>query len=76
VLLEAKKAQDKHLWLVHSKNHVNLIKNISAKQFGSRRAEIASKLNSIYFNEGSSEAAFLAAGSAVQVMLLDDSFFI
>ena len=48
---------------------MNLIKNISAKQFGSRRAEIASKLNFIYFNEGSSKVVFLVAGSAVQVML-------
>ena len=48
---------------------MNLIKNISAKQFRSQRAEIASKLNSIYFNEASSEATFLVASSAVQVML-------
>ncbi|KAK7347341.1 hypothetical protein VNO80_21871 [Phaseolus coccineus] len=68
LILEAKKAEDKHLRLVHSRIHVNLIKNISSKQFSSRRPEIASKLNSVYFNEGSSEAAYLAAGSAVQVV--------
>ena len=68
VILEAKEAEDKHLLLVHSINHVNLIKNISSKQFNSRRHKIASKLGSIYFNEGSSEAAYLAAGSAVEVV--------
>lgn len=71
MILEAKKAEDKHLHSVHSKNHVNLIKNISSKQFGSRRHKIASKLNSIYFNEGSSEAAYLAAGSAIEVLFKD-----
>ncbi|KAH1201479.1 Histone deacetylase 5 [Glycine max] len=69
VILEAKEAEDKHLLLVHSINHVNLIKNISSKQFNSRRHKIASKLGSIYFNEGSSEAAYLAAGSAVEVVV-------
>lgn len=70
MILDAKEAEDKHLLLVHSKNHVNMIKNISSKQFNSRRHKIAAKLNSIYFNEGSSEAAYLAAGSAVEVIFL------
>ncbi|TKY55034.1 Histone deacetylase 5 [Spatholobus suberectus] len=68
VILEAKEAEDKHILLVHSKNHVELIKNISSKRFDSQRHKIASKLNSIYFNEGSSEAAYFAAGSAVEVV--------
>ncbi|XP_054804972.1 histone deacetylase 5-like isoform X2 [Prosopis cineraria] len=68
VVLDAKEAEDKYLLSVHSKNHVNLIKNISLKQFNSRRNRIASKLNSIYFNEGSSEAAYLAAGSVVEIV--------
>ncbi|KAH0975801.1 hypothetical protein GBA52_017700 [Prunus armeniaca] len=67
VILGAKEAEDKHILSVHSKNHVNLIKNISSKQFDSRRNRVASKFNSIYFNEGSSEAAYLAAGSAIEV---------
>ncbi|GMN54275.1 hypothetical protein TIFTF001_023400 [Ficus carica] len=67
VLLDAKEAEDKHILLVHSKNHVKLIKNISSKQFDSRRARTASKFNSIYFNEGSSESAYLAAGSVMEV---------
>ncbi|KAG4940599.1 hypothetical protein JHK87_044470 [Glycine soja] len=66
--LEAKEAEDKHLLLMHSINHVNLIKNISSKQFNSKRHEIASKLGSIYFNEGSSQAVYLATDSIVEVV--------
>ncbi|XP_028763509.1 histone deacetylase 5-like [Neltuma alba] len=68
VVLDAKEAEDRYLLSVHSKNHVKLIKKISSKQFNSRRNRIASKLSSIYFNEGSSEAAYLAAGSVVEVV--------
>ncbi|XP_050150963.1 histone deacetylase 5-like isoform X1 [Malus sylvestris] len=67
VVLEAKEAEDKHILSVHTKKHVDLIRNISSKQFNSRRNRIASKFNSIYLNEGSSEAAYLAAGSAIEV---------
>ncbi|KAJ9677580.1 hypothetical protein PVL29_022522 [Vitis rotundifolia] len=67
VVFNAKEAEDKHILSVHSNNHVNLIKNISSKQFDSRRNRIASKFNSIYMNEGSSEAAYLAAGSVIEV---------
>ncbi|KAJ6766609.1 HISTONE DEACETYLASE [Salix purpurea] len=67
VVLKGKEAEDKYLTAVHSENHVNLIRNISSKQFDSRRNRIASKLNSIYFNEGSSEAAYLAAGSVMEL---------
>ncbi|KDP31342.1 hypothetical protein JCGZ_11718 [Jatropha curcas] len=67
VVLNAKEAEDKYLLAVHSENHVNLVRNISTKQFDSRRNTIASKFNSIYFNEGSSESAYLAAGSVIEV---------
>ncbi|XVF49969.1 hypothetical protein PTKIN_Ptkin04bG0058800 [Pterospermum kingtungense] len=67
VLLNAKEAEDKYLCAVHSKNHVNLIRNISSKKYDSKRNRIASKLNSIYLNEGSSESAYLAAGSVIEV---------
>lgn len=67
VVLSGKEAEDKYLMAVHSENHVNLIRNISSKQFDSRRNRIASKLNSIYFNEGSSEAAYHAAGSVLEL---------
>ncbi|XP_065878815.1 histone deacetylase 5 isoform X2 [Euphorbia lathyris] len=66
VVLDAKAAEDKYLQLVHSKEHIEFIKNISSKQFSSKRRN-ASKLNSIYFNQGSSEAAYIAAGSVIEV---------
>ncbi|KAG6635583.1 histone deacetylase 5 [Carya illinoinensis] len=67
VVLDAKEAEDKYVLSVHSKKHVDLIRDISSKRFNSRRNMIASKFNSIYFNEGSSESAFLAAGSVIEV---------
>ncbi|XP_023633606.1 histone deacetylase 5 isoform X1 [Capsella rubella] len=67
VVLGSSKAEDKHLQLVHTKDHVNLVKTISTKQKDYRRNKIASQLNSIYLNGGSSEAAYLAAGSVVKV---------
>ncbi|KAL6322602.1 hypothetical protein AAG906_014268 [Vitis piasezkii] len=67
VVFNAKEVEDKHILSVHNNHHVNLIKNISSKQFDSRRNRIASKFNSIYMNEGSLEAAYLAAGSVIEV---------
>ncbi|WOL16976.1 histone deacetylase 5-like isoform X1 [Canna indica] len=67
IVLDAKKAKDKHIAHVHTLNHIKLIKNISSKEFDSRRQRIASKFNSIYLNQGSSEAAYLAAGSVIEV---------
>ncbi|XP_062169816.1 histone deacetylase 5 [Alnus glutinosa] len=67
VVLDAKEVEDRYVLSVHSKKHVDLIRNISSKQFDSRRNRIASKFNSIYLNEGSSEAAFLSAGSVIEV---------
>ncbi|XP_065013110.1 histone deacetylase 5-like isoform X1 [Musa acuminata AAA Group] len=66
VVLNAKKVEDKYLASVHTQNHIKLIKNISSKEFDSRRQRIASKFNSIYLNVGSSEAAYLAAGSVIE----------
>ncbi|KAK3406388.1 hypothetical protein EUGRSUZ_K02530 [Eucalyptus grandis] len=66
-VLNAKEAEDKYILSVHGKIHVDLIRNISSKQFNSRRNRRASKFNSIYLNEGSSEAAYLAAGSVIEV---------
>ncbi len=70
MVLKAKEAEDRFILSVHSKKHVDLIKNISSKEFDSRRNKIASKLNSIYFNDGSSESAYLAAGSVIDVITL------
>ncbi|KAL6338139.1 hypothetical protein AAG906_012834 [Vitis piasezkii] len=67
VVFNAKDVDYKHILSVHNNHHVNLIKNISSKQFDSRRNRIASKFNSIYMNEGSLEAAYLAAGSVIEV---------
>ncbi|ESQ31827.1 hypothetical protein EUTSA_v10003787mg [Eutrema salsugineum] len=67
VVLGGSKAEDKHLQLVHTKEHVNLVKSLSTKQKDYRRNRIASHLNSIYLNGGSSEAAYLSAGSVVEV---------
>ncbi|XP_010036766.2 histone deacetylase 5 isoform X1 [Eucalyptus grandis] len=66
-VLNAKEAEDKYILSVHSKSHVDLIRNISSKQFNSRRNIIASEFDSIYLNKGSSEAAYLAAGSVIEV---------
>lgn len=66
IVLDAKQADDKYLAAVHTKSHINLIRKISSKEFDSRRLKIASKLNSIYFNNGSSEAAYLSAGSVIE----------
>ncbi|KAK4749615.1 hypothetical protein SAY87_027064 [Trapa incisa] len=67
VVLNAKRAEDKYIQLVHGKDHVNLIRNVSSREYNSQRKRIASRLNSIYLNEGSSEAAYLAAGSVIEV---------
>lgn len=67
VVFNAKEADEKYILSVHSKHHIDLIKNISSKQCDSTRNKMARKFNSIYFNVGSSEAAYLAAGSVIEV---------
>ncbi|XP_052179798.1 histone deacetylase 5 isoform X2 [Diospyros lotus] len=67
VVLSAKEAEDEYIAAVHTRKHIDLIKNISSRKFESRRKKVAAKFNSIYFNEGSSEAAYLAAGSLLEV---------
>ncbi|PHT47636.1 Histone deacetylase 5 [Capsicum baccatum] len=66
VVMEGKEVEDKHIELVHTKKHINLIKNVSSMT-NLRREELANKYSSIYFNEGSTEAAYLAAGSVIEV---------
>uniref|UniRef100_A0A8I6WQ53 histone deacetylase n=1 Tax=Hordeum vulgare subsp. vulgare TaxID=112509 RepID=A0A8I6WQ53_HORVV len=65
--LKAKEAKEKYIASVHTPNHIKLIRDISSKDYDYRRNKTASKFNSIYFNEGSSESAFLAAGSVIEV---------
>ena len=76
VVFNAKEVEDKHILSVHNNHHVKLIKNISSKQFDSRRNRIASKFNSIYMNEGSLEAAYLAAGSVIEVIILRHTLYV
>ncbi|CAH9057333.1 unnamed protein product [Cuscuta epithymum] len=66
VILDGKNAEDKHIALVHSKFHTEFIRSISSAKLASRRDSIAAQFNSIYFNEGSSESAYLAAGSVIK----------
>ena len=66
VVLGGTKAEDAHLELVHTKDHVNLVKSsTNKKDYQSDR--VASLVNSIYLNGSTSEAAYLAAGSVVEV---------
>ncbi|KAF3563848.1 hypothetical protein DY000_02011451 [Brassica cretica] len=66
VVLGGTKAEDKHLQLVHTKDHVNPVKSsTNKKDYQSDRT--ASLVNSIYLNGSTSEAAYLAAGSVVEV---------
>ncbi|EYU23516.1 hypothetical protein MIMGU_mgv1a021496mg [Erythranthe guttata] len=65
IVLKAKEAKDNHLALVHSAKHIQLIKNISSRK-NSTMKRTAERFDSIYFNEGSSEASSLAAGSVIQ----------
>ncbi|KAH0856402.1 hypothetical protein HID58_084663 [Brassica napus] len=66
VVLGGTKAEDAHLQLVHTKDHVNLVKSsTNKKDYQSDR--VASLVNSIYLNGSTSEAAYLAAGSVVEV---------
>lgn len=75
VVMEAKEAEDKYIAYVHSQSHIKLIKTISSKELDSRRHRVARKFNSIYFNKGSSESAYLSAGSAIEVIILKLSFY-
>lgn len=68
MLLKAREAEDKYIASVHSQDHIKLIKEISSKNDSSRN-KIAKKFNSIYFNQGSSESAVLAAGSVIKVIV-------
>lgn len=67
-MFAAKEADDRHIGLVHTQRHIDLIKKVSSKEYDSRRIKIARMLNSIYLNEGSTESAYLAAGSVIEVI--------
>ncbi|KAJ0643566.1 putative histone deacetylase [Helianthus annuus] len=66
VIFDAKEVEDKYIAAVHTNNHINLIKTISSEKMASKRNRVAARYNSIHFNEGSSESAYLAAGSVLE----------
>eukprot|EP00850_Spirogloea_muscicola_P003047 SM000012S25309 [mRNA] locus=s12:246651:250905:- [translate_table: standard] len=68
VRVPAREASDDELLLVHTPAHVSQMREVSSPSLGRRaRAALAGRYNSIYFNEGSSNAALLAAGSIVEL---------
>ncbi|XP_011621109.1 histone deacetylase 5 [Amborella trichopoda] len=66
VIVPAKRAEDKDIACVHTMNHLKLIKSIDSLS-AIPRSRIARRFNSIYLSEGSTEAAYLAAGSVLEV---------
>lgn len=70
IRVEAREATDDELETVHTKNHITLMRRVSSKAYGKEgRMALARRFNSIYFNEGSSESALLAAGSVVELSI-------
>ncbi len=70
VKVEAREATDEELRSVHTESHVELMKAVSSRTYGRHgRKGLAKRYNSIYFNEGSSESALLAAGSVIEVVI-------
>ncbi|CAM6060278.1 unnamed protein product [Sphagnum tenellum] len=68
VKVEAREATNEELSSVHTQNHVELMKAVSSKSYGKhRRKALASRYDSIFFNNGSSKSALLAAGSVIEV---------
>lgn len=61
-----KEAKDEHISLVHDRKHIDFIKSISSKQEKFWK-EMTKKYNSVYFNQGSSEAAYISAGCVIEV---------
>jgi acetoin utilization deacetylase AcuC-like enzyme len=70
VKVEAREATNEELSSVHTQNHVELMKAVSSKNYGKhRRKALASRYDSIFFNNGSSKSALLAAGSVIEVVI-------
>ena len=65
--MRAKEAKEKYIASVHARKHVDLIRKISSKD-SSDLKKTAKKFDSVYFSKGSSESAFLAAGSVIEVI--------
>ncbi|MFS8018752.1 putative histone deacetylase [Helianthus anomalus] len=75
MFFDAKAVEDKYVAAVHTNDHINLIKAISS-QTSRKRNRVAAEYDSIYFNEGSSESAYLAAGSVLKVRGSDTCFVV
>ncbi|KAH0688307.1 hypothetical protein KY284_018860 [Solanum tuberosum] len=65
-VMGGKEAKDEHISLVHDRKHIDFIKSISSKQEKFWK-EMTKKYNSVYFNQGSSEAAYISAGCVIEV---------
>eukprot|EP00899_Mesostigma_viride_P002664 jgi/Mesvir1/12399/Mv00570-RA.1 len=66
--IPAREVTDDEMKTVHSRPHIELVRNISSRQYGNAgRAALASKYNSVFFNKGSTQAALLSAGSVVEL---------
>jgi histone deacetylase 6 len=66
VKVEASEATNEELCSVHTQNDVEPMKAVSSKSYGKhQRKALASPYDSIFFNNGSSKSALLAAGSVI-----------
>jgi len=66
VKVEAREATNEELCSVHTQNDVEPMKAVSSKSYGKhQRKALASPYDSIFFNNGSSKSALLAAGSVI-----------
>ncbi|XP_024540177.1 histone deacetylase 5 [Selaginella moellendorffii] len=70
VRVDARPATAEELATVHTDRHIEKMSSVSSRAYGKEgRAALARRYNSIYFNDGSSESALLAAGSVVELSL-------
>ncbi|KAJ7299256.1 hypothetical protein O6H91_Y266500 [Diphasiastrum complanatum] len=70
VRVEAREATDEELASVHTHKHIAIMRAVSSRSYGREgRAALARRYSSIYFNEGSTESALLAAGSTIELSI-------
>ncbi|CAI5487404.1 unnamed protein product [Closterium sp. Naga37s-1] len=68
IRVPAREARDEELQAVHTRDHVAFIRAVSSEQLSAEEREACSRaFNSIFFNEGSSSSALLAAGSVAEL---------
>ncbi|CAI5483470.1 unnamed protein product [Closterium sp. Yama58-4] len=67
IRVPAREATDEELQSVHTRDHVAFIRAVSSDQLSAEERDACSRaFNSIFFNEGSSSSALLAAGSVAE----------